>query len=112
MGINLARVAIWLGLAFAGPASIFAQTVDNLSDRDSETTPPNTAAISAPATAPDLQIEQSSAYQPGEGITVSMLNGTSQLELFGSLSALTVLSTDRPYAPDSLCSCCLHPLSV
>jgi hypothetical protein len=28
-----------------------------------------------------------------------MLNGTSQLKLFGSFSALTVFSTDRPYAP-------------
>jgi hypothetical protein len=37
---------------------------------------------------------------PGDdGITVSMLNGKSQLKIFGSLSALTVFSTDRPFAP-------------
>jgi hypothetical protein len=34
-----------------------------------------------------------------DGITVSMLNGKSQLKIFGSLSALTVFSTDRPFAP-------------
>ena len=37
---------------------------------------------------------------PGkDGFTVSMLDGKSQLKIFGSLSALTVFSTDRPYAP-------------
>ena len=34
-----------------------------------------------------------------DGITVSMLNGKSRLKIFGSLSALTVFSTDRPFAP-------------
>lgn len=34
-----------------------------------------------------------------DGINVSMLNGRSQLKIFGSLSALTVFSTSRPYAP-------------
>jgi hypothetical protein len=34
-----------------------------------------------------------------DGITVSMLNGKSRLKIFGSLSALTVFSTSRPFAP-------------
>lgn len=34
-----------------------------------------------------------------DSITVSMLNGKSQLKIFGSLSALTIFSTDRPFAP-------------
>jgi len=34
-----------------------------------------------------------------DGFTVSMMDGKSQLKIFGSLSALTVFSTDRPYAP-------------
>jgi hypothetical protein len=34
-----------------------------------------------------------------DGITVSMLDGKSQLKIFGSLSALTIFSTDRPFAP-------------
>jgi hypothetical protein len=34
-----------------------------------------------------------------DGTTVSMFNGKSQLKIFGSLSALTVFSTDRPFAP-------------
>ncbi len=33
------------------------------------------------------------------GITVSMLNGKNRLKIFGSLSALSVFSTDRPFAP-------------
>lgn len=41
----------------------------------------------------------STTPQNDEGITVSMLNGKSQLKIFGSLSALTVVSTDRPFAP-------------
>jgi hypothetical protein len=46
-----------------------------------------------------LPEESKPAPQPGEGISISMLNGTSQLKLFGSFSALTVFSTDRPFAP-------------
>jgi len=34
-----------------------------------------------------------------DGITVSMFNGKSRLKIFGSLSALSVFSTDRPFAP-------------
>lgn len=34
-----------------------------------------------------------------EGVSVSLLNGTSRLKLFGSLSALSIFSTDRPFAP-------------
>ena len=88
---------------FCGTGEHFRQTVSNLSDQGPETTPPNTAAISAPAPAPDLQIQQLSAYQPGEGITVSMLNGTSQLKLFGSLSRADGLCSSRPSltGPDS-----------
>jgi hypothetical protein len=33
------------------------------------------------------------------GNTVSMMGGKSKLKIFGSLSALTVFSTDRPFAP-------------
>lgn len=40
-----------------------------------------------------------SLYVPGEGITVSMLNGSSQLKLLGSFSSLSVFSTSRPFAP-------------
>lgn len=44
-------------------------------------------------------MEIASPPQSDDGITVSMLNGKSKLKIFGSLSALTVLSTDRPFAP-------------
>jgi hypothetical protein len=49
-------------------------------------------------------VRQATALQacsgaPGDGITVSMLNGASKLRLFGTFSGLTMFSTDRPFAP-------------
>ena len=40
-----------------------------------------------------------STYAAGDGLTVSMLNGKSQLKLFGQLSAMSMFSTSRPFAP-------------
>jgi hypothetical protein len=37
-------------------------------------------------------------YAPGDGLTVSMLNGQSKLKLFGQFSAIGVFSTDRPFS--------------
>lgn len=54
---------------------------------------PNGSGISAEVT--DFQ----PAAPNDDGITVSMLNGKSKLKILGSLSALSVFSTDRPYAP-------------
>lgn len=52
------------------------------------------------ATPVALSTWQSPAVRSNDdGINVSMLNGRSQLKIFGSLSALTVFSTSRPYAP-------------
>lgn len=34
---------------------------------------------------------------PGEGVTISMLNGTTRLKLFANFSALGIFSTDRPF---------------
>ena len=101
---QFAMIAFLLGLAVAEPASILAQTSLPLSEPSPGTTRTVTAAdIATPAAsdvaARDVTLKPASAYEPGEGITVSMLNGTSQLKLFGALSAMTVLSTDRPYAP-------------
>jgi hypothetical protein len=50
-----------------------------------------------PEISPSLVPQSSLAEDPG--ITVSMMNGKSQLKIFGSLSALSVFSTDRPFAP-------------
>jgi hypothetical protein len=68
--------------------------------------PAATPSLAASATAVDLDLIQASLFeecQPSptgnDGITVSMLNGKSRLKFFGSLSALTILSTDRPFAP-------------
>ncbi|MGL4422166.1 MAG: hypothetical protein ACRCZF_15970, partial [Gemmataceae bacterium] len=38
------------------------------------------------------------SYQPGDGLTVSMMNGKSKLKLFGQFSAIGVFSTDRPFS--------------
>lgn len=37
-------------------------------------------------------------YTPGDGLTVTMLNGQSKLKLFGQFSAIGVFSTDRPFS--------------
>jgi hypothetical protein len=59
-----------------------------------------TLAQSSDATKVDSPNNAPASMPPGDdGITVSMLNGKSQLKIFGSLSALTVFSTDRPFAP-------------
>ncbi len=47
-----------------------------------------------------------------DGVTVSMLNGKSRLKIFGSLSALSVFSTDRHLLLECPCSCCRHRLLV
>lgn len=54
---------------------------------------------SSAADSPEVTVEPPALYQPGDGVTISMLNGTSQLRLFGTFSALSIFSTDRPYAP-------------
>ncbi len=41
----------------------------------------------------------SSSYAAGDGLTVSMLDGTSKLKLFGQISAVATASTDRMFAP-------------
>ncbi len=57
-----------------------------------------------------MQVWEFASSPPTEdGLTVSMLNGKSKLKILGSLSALTVFSTDRPFAPGMpLCSFCQH----
>ncbi len=37
-------------------------------------------------------------YNPGDGVTVSLLNGSSQLKLFGQFSAIGIFATDRPFS--------------
>jgi hypothetical protein len=54
-------------------------------------------------TEPERFVQLASAVQAcspsdNEGITISMLNGTSKLRLFGTFSGLTMFSTDRPFA--------------
>lgn len=56
-----------------------------------------TESILEPSTLPTLEMPLTPTSD--DGITVSMLNGKSQLKIFGSLSALTVFSTSRPFAP-------------
>lgn len=73
----------------------------------SKATYPNTLALEPLPAADEIKPEvthfpASEVDQPllsEEGISVSMFNGQSQLKVFGSLSALSVFSTDRPFAP-------------
>lgn len=51
----------------------------------------------AAAATPALEQPSGSTYAPGEGLTVSMLEGTSTLKLFGQFSLLGVFSTTRPF---------------
>ena len=45
------------------------------------------------------QAPSASSYTPGEGVTISMLNNTSRLNIGVNLSGLAVFSTARPYSP-------------
>lgn len=50
-----------------------------------------TAVLTLPPAAP------ASGYTPGDGVTVSMLNGTSKLKLFAQFSAIGQFVTDRTF---------------
>jgi hypothetical protein len=70
------------------------------SPKPEATTPPGAGAAST-ANPPLVTFTESPAamtYAPGDGLTVTMLNGTSQLKLFGQFSAIGVFSTDRPFS--------------
>ncbi|MBX7104614.1 MAG: hypothetical protein K1X57_11070 [Gemmataceae bacterium] len=54
--------------------------------------PPTTAAADVVAAQP-----ATTSYTPGDGLTVSMLNGTSKLKLFAQFSGIGVFATDRPF---------------
>jgi hypothetical protein len=48
---------------------------------------------------PTTQVKSlTTTYEPGDGVTVSMLNGASKLKLFGQFSAIGIFSTDRPFS--------------
>ncbi len=59
-------------------------------------TPANTAK--EPAATPEASAPAATST-PGDGVTVSMLNDTTRLKLFGQFSALSVFSTTRPFPP-------------
>ncbi len=95
--------AIWLVLL---SVRCFAQSAPANSSQ------PSPSDLSSPLSLSENQFEQTvpteiaseclqftPAPPSNDGITVSMLDGKSQLKIFGSLSALTIFSTDRPFAP-------------
>ncbi len=106
--------AIWLVLL---SVRCFAQSAPANSSQ------PSPSDLSSPLSLSENQFEQTvpteiaseclqftPAPPSNDGITVSMLDGKSQLKIFGSLSALTIFSTDRPFAPGLPFFCCrLHP---
>jgi hypothetical protein len=99
MKFNSQRFSLLLCFLVLWPANSFAQTASDLREQDAEAAELATPNLITTAPSPNFAVQQSPVYQPGEGITVSLLNGTSQLKLFGTFSALTVFSTERPYAP-------------
>lgn len=76
---RVALTLLVLGLA-AGPG------------RGQEPPDPVAAAVEPPPPAPPAV-----RYAPGDGLTVSMLNGTSTVRLFGQFSALGQFATARPF---------------
>lgn len=54
--------------------------------------------VAAPTPGPNAPLPAAMTYTPGDGLTVTMLNGTSHLKLFGQFSAIGVFSTDRPFS--------------
>lgn len=62
--------------------------------------PPGTASPSDADPSISLPSEPSAGmtYIPGDGLTLTMLNGTSRLKIFGQFSAIGLFSTDRPFS--------------
>jgi hypothetical protein len=82
----MSRGAILLLLAIASPAA------------QGQTEPPPITATT-PATIDLLSTSPPPAmtYKPGDGLTVSMMNGQSTLKLFGQFSAVGSAATTRPF---------------
>ena len=84
----------------------FAQSVDVISNDSSPSYSSSPIEQNSESLVPTVPVIGSLDCLPSKpavpsdpGITVSMLDGKSQLKIFGSLSALTIFSTDRPFAP-------------
>lgn len=92
-------VLILIALAWPIPKLACGQTAGEEPAGIVLSDPPLVSANIGDAASYPAASSATTTYTAGEGLTVSMLNGTSQLKLFGSFSALTVFSTDRPYAP-------------
>lgn len=96
-------VAIWLmlltGVGLAQSAGVISKdpSPSDLSVPFEQNSEP--LGLEIPVEAPVEYLPSKPAAPSETGITVSMLDGKSQLKIFGSLSALTVFSTDRPFAP-------------
>lgn len=98
---------VWLTIAttFVFPATVLAQNqaastgtselVETLRTDEVRSTMASTSDVRGTFSASS----EMSSYPPADSATISMLNGTSRLKFFGAFSALTVFSTDRPFAP-------------
>jgi hypothetical protein len=90
-------VALLAAAALAGPAQP-PQPVPPPAGPPPAQTPPAAPAYTPPPAPPAPAASPPAATAtPGDGVTVSMLNGTSTLKLFGQFSLLGVFSTTRPF---------------
>jgi hypothetical protein len=95
-------VAAMLGLSPASgqqlPATSSPQAIDPRLQRPPGEAPKTDAASDAP---PQFEFQRASpataTYTPGEGLTVSMLNGTSTVKLFANFSGIATFSTTRQF---------------
>jgi hypothetical protein len=104
---RLCRAGLGLFLICLGSTPGLSQTIEDAVPRAdapgeaaSEPIVPMVQYLNADGTtAPSPYLLSPSPASTEDGVTVSLMNGTSQLKLMGSFSALSVFSTDRPYSP-------------
>jgi hypothetical protein len=77
-----------------GPVSPSAPTLAGALNPQPATKPSSVPPPAAPK--PSDGPPADASYTPGDGLTVTMLNGTSRLKLFAQFSAIGIASTDRP----------------
>ena len=91
-GVCLCALAV--SVMAQGPETIPAisplQATD-LSPLSGASLPPTASTALLPPPPPAV------TYEPGDGLTVSMMNGQSKLKLFGQFSAIGVAATTRPF---------------
>lgn len=95
-GMNrwLLGFALLAGHLSLGRAQEAGKPSNNLPAAIENTDQPPAAEVDPEA----VPLQANAYFVPGDGLTVSMLNDTSRLKLFGQFSGLGIFSTDRPFS--------------